>query len=364
MIVQEFEYLLWKEMVSYHGRRIKQHYIPNLRSSFKAYDAVPARNIANAAAYNPDPQSGISVLRNLLFDNPFGSADVFEKHANLIVASYNLRRTRSVEEVLNNSTYATRESKRLWQRICLLSRLRAAYQTFLDIAQTLPSFAQVKFVLVPLLVAPPNPPQPPLTLKQTFRILDLNLDDTTREAVLTKVCKATETGKKFANLQKQKPYVHAEVQMMVFLAANEPINSKFLPYLGCSKLSCFMCNQFLQAYDLCSTRGCHGRLFKPWTVPSADRLLPGHADRIARALTSVQEHVKNKLRESVKSHVRLERTSVVGGSSIAREQPEDNSSRRSQIDELEKKATHARVAASFRRSASYQTHRVACFCLY
>ena len=152
--------------------------------------------------------------------------------------------------------------------------------------------------------------------------------------------------------------------MMVFLAANEPINSKFFPYLGCSKLSCFMCNQFLQAYGLCSTRGCHGRLFKPWTVPSADRLLPGHADRIARALTSVQEHVKNKLRESVKSHVRLERTSVVGGSSIAREQPEDNSSRRSQIDELEKKATHARVAASFRRSASYQTHRVACFCLY
>ncbi|CAN9257831.1 unnamed protein product [Alternaria alternata] len=352
--VQEFEYLLWKEMVSYHGRRIKQHYIPNLRSSFKAYDAVPARNIANAAAYNPDPQSGISVLRNLLFDNPFGSADVFEKHANLIVASYNLRRTRSVEEVLNNSTYATRESKRLWQRICLLSRLRAAYQNFLDIAQTLPSFAQVKFVLVPLLVAPPNPPQPPLTLKQTFRILDLNLDDTTREAVLTKVCKATETGKKFANLQKQKPYVHAEVQMMVFLAANEPINSKFLPYLGCSKLSCFMCNQFLQAYGLCSTRGCHGRLFKPWTVPSADRLLPGHADRIARALTSVQEHVKNKLRESVKSHVRLERTSVVGGSSIAREQPEDNSSRRSQIDELEKKATHARVAASFRSHPSYQ----------
>ncbi|CAN9161962.1 unnamed protein product [Alternaria alternata] len=187
---------------------------------------------------------------------------------------------------------------------------------------------------------------------------DKRVFDSIAELLSSMSCgKATETGKKFANLQKQKPYVHAEVQMMVFLAANEPINSKFLPYLGCSKLSCFMCNQFLQAYGLCSTRGCHGRLFKPWTVPSADRLLPGHADRIARALTSVQEHVKNKLRESVKSHVRLERTSVVGGSSIAREQPEDNSSRRSQIDELEKKATHARVAASFRRSASYQTHR-------
>jgi hypothetical protein len=341
-------------MVSYHSRRIKQDYISDLRLSFKAYDAAPARNIVGAAAYDPDPKDTMSVLRNLLFGSPLGDTSIFEKHANLVLASYGLRQTRSVEEMLNNSAYATSRSKRLWQSICLCSRLRVAYCTFIEIVQTLPSFARVKFVLVPRPIAPTNPSQPPLTLKQTFKILDLYLNDATREEVLVKNCKAAETGKKFASLQKQKPYVHAEVQMLMFLAANEPTNSDLFPYFGCSKLSCFMCSQFLQAYGRFTTRGCHGRLFKPWTVPCANRLLQGHADRITRALVSVQNEIKKKLKDPVKSHVRHERTSIVGGSSIMGERPDGSSLRRSQIDQLRMKSEYERVAESFRRSANPQ----------
>lgn len=88
------------------------------------------------------------------------------------------------------------------------------------------------------------------------------------------------------------------------------------PYLGCSKLSCFMCNHFIQSYGQFTTRGSHGRLFKPWTVPPLDSLQHGQANRIVKALISVQEEVKKKLKEPFKSRVLLERTSVIGGSSV------------------------------------------------
>ena len=53
-------------------------------------------------------------------------------------------------------------------------------------------------------------------------------------------------------------------------------------------LSCFMCNRFIQSLGRFTTRGCHGHLFKPWTVPSVNGLLPGHADWTAKALILVQ----------------------------------------------------------------------------
>ena len=41
------EILLWEDMVLYHQNRIDHSYIPNLRASFKAYDAVRRRNDTN-----------------------------------------------------------------------------------------------------------------------------------------------------------------------------------------------------------------------------------------------------------------------------------------------------------------------------
>ena len=77
-----------------------------------------------------------------------------------------------------------------------------------------------------------------------------------------------------------------------------------------------MFNSFIQSYGRFMTRGCHGRLFKQWTVPSVDRFLPGQADRTAKALILVRMEVKKKLKASVEGHIRHERTSVIGGSSV------------------------------------------------
>jgi len=100
-----------------------------------------------------------------------------------------------------------------------------------------------------------------------------------------------------------------------------------------------MCNRFIQSY---------GR-FKPWTVPSVDRLLPGKADRTAKALIFVQKEVEKKLKASVEGHIRRERTSVIGGSSVLDGLQEEPSQRKLQIERLRMKAGRDRVVEMFRR---------------
>ncbi|KAF2681846.1 hypothetical protein K458DRAFT_371081 [Lentithecium fluviatile CBS 122367] len=343
------ESLLWEEMVMYHQNRIEHSYIPNLRASFKTYDAGYTKNDTSTPENSSVAGATLSVLRDLLFNPNINGTRTLEKHTRLIIASYNLRRTRNVEEVLYSSPSATSRSKSLWLNICLLARLRVAFQNFKDIALTLPSFEQVTITLVPRPLAPANPSQRPLNLTQTFSMLQLDLSPATTKAVLGQNWTVAKIEREFAKRQKQKANIHAEVQMLMFLNTNESSASGLFPYFGCSKLSCFMCNRFIQSYGRFTTRGCHGRLFKPWTVPSVDRLLHGQADRTAKALMSVQKEVKKKLKASVEGHIWLERTSVIGGSSVLGGRQEERSQRQLQIERLRMKAERNRVAEMFRR---------------
>jgi len=364
LIVQGSKDVLWEHMVSYHSSRIKQDYIPNLRQSFKAYDAEQTRHVANTTPDRSVVDAELSALRDILFNNLPNDISTFNKHKKLIVASYDLRREAAVEEALNSGASSSLKSRTLWISICLFSRVRVAYRTFIEIAQTLPSFGHIKFVLVPRPAVSPKPPQRPATLKQTLGMLKLDLNLNITKKVLGNDWTVGKTEERFKNLQKQNLNVHAEVQMLIALATNESVKSDLFPYFGCSKLSCFMCSRFIQAYGRFTTRGCHGRLFKQWTVPNADGLLPGQSDRIARALVSVQKELKKKLKESIETHIRHERTSVVGGSSIVSKWPENTPSRRSQIDQMEAKGVHEKVLERFRRSVMLQILDVAGSCSY
>ena len=336
-------------MVLYHQNRIEHSYIPNLRASFKAYDAVRKGNDTDTPDNCSVSDAPLSILRTLLFDCNINGTSTLERHKRLVIASYNLRRTRSIEEVLYSSPSATPKSKSLWWNICLLARLRVAFQNFKDIALLLPSFEHVIIILVLRPLVPANPSQRPLNLKQTFDILQLDLSPATTKAVLGLNWTVANLEREFAKRQNQKPKVHAEVQMLMSLNTNELSTSGLFPYFGCSKLSCFMCNRFVQSDGRFTTRGCHGRLFKPWTVPNLDRLLPGEANRTVKALILVQKEVKKKLKASVEGHIRHERTSVIGGSSVLDGRQEERSKRQLQIDRLRKKADRDRVAEMFRR---------------
>jgi OTT_1508-like deaminase len=343
------ETLLWEEMVLYHQNRIENSYIPNLRASFKTYDAIHMKNDIRIPENEAVSDATLSVLRNLLFDRNINFTSTLEKHTRLIIASYHLRQTKTIEEVLYSSPSATSGSKRLWMDICLLARLQVAFQKFKEIALKLPSFEHVTIVLVPRPLAPANPSQRPLNLKQTFGILHLNMGPATTKAVLGHNWTVSKIEREFAQRQKQKPNIHAEVQMLMFLNTDKSSASGVFPYFGCSKLSCFMCDRFIRSHGQFTTRGCHGRLFKPWTLPSMDQLLPGQADRTAEALILVQKEVKKKLKASVEGYIQHERTSVIGGSSVLDGRREEYPQRQLQIDRLRTKSERDRVAEMFRR---------------
>ena len=226
-------------MLLYHQNRIENSYIPTLRASFKAYDAVCGRNDTNTTENSSVSDATLSDLRTLLFDHDIHGASTLGKHARLVIASHNLRRTRNMEEVLYSSPNATSRSKNMWLDICLLARLRVAFQNFKDIVLTLPSFKQVTINLVPRPFAPANPSQPPLNLKQTFGILQLDLGPATTKAVLGRNWTVTKIQREFAKQQKQKLNVHAEVQMLMSLNTNESTTSGLFPYFGCSKAQLF-----------------------------------------------------------------------------------------------------------------------------
>ena len=197
---------------------------------------------------------------------------------------------------------------------------------------------------------PVNPPERPFNLREAFNVLQLDLSAATTKAVLGQNWTVPRIEREFAKRQKQKLNVHAEVQMLLFMNTNDSSISGLFPYFGCSKLSCFMCSRFLQADGRFSTRGCHGRLFKPWTLPNLNQLLPGQANRIAKVLKTVQKEVKQKLKPSVAETIRHERTSVIGENSVVGGRQEERSQRQLHIDRLRMKAERERVAEMFRRS--------------
>lgn len=334
-------------MLSYHQSRVENNYIPDLRVSLKAYEAS-LRPPASATVGGLTFDTEYSALRGLLFNADARDPSRLKWHAQLIIASCNLRRSSNVEQTLNSSPSATSKSRKLWASICRLARLRVAFENFNKMACTLPSFENASIVLVPCPPAPASHNQS-LDLQQTFSVLGLEPTAKTVQNVTNQEWTLKKTEHEFHKRQRMRLNIHAEVQMMMFLNTSGSSISGNFSYIGCSKLCCFMCQSFIDSYGHFTARGCHGRLFRPWTVPNVDKLSPGQAERIVKALVAVQRGVRERLLAPIQGNIQMERTSALGGSSIFGIQQEEDSERRSQIDQLRMVAERTRVAEMFRR---------------
>jgi OTT_1508-like deaminase len=70
---------------------------------------------------------------------------------------------------------------------------------------------------------------------------------------------------------RQKPTVHAELAMIMAMVRDEI--KDVLPYVGVSKLSCIMCNQYIRAFNEVTkhniaTKGSHWKAYPGWFWPS------------------------------------------------------------------------------------------------
>lgn len=257
--------------------------------------------------------------------------------------------TKRVEEVLHSSAGSTTKMKKLWVNICLLARLRVTFKKFEEIALKLPSFSKVTIILLLRDSVSVEPPERPLSLKQTFNILKTSLESTTVKTMIGQRWSIDRVEREFSKRQKQKLNIHAEVQMLLFLSSNERLADALLPYLGCSKFSCLMCARFLHFHGKFTTRGCHGRLFRPWTIPEAAGLGLGQRDQIVGAVIKLQKDVKKELKSMVNKSERQEKTSAIGGSSILSSHCSRGSERRSDLERRELKAEQERVTEMFKR---------------
>lgn len=339
-------------MLAYYEDRLESTYIPNLRLSLKGCNVI--FNDGNSTNFTTARQE-LLVLRELTFDVAKPGQALIDRHNTLVTKAYELRMRKGVEELLQTSPKATRQSRKLWVDICFLSRLRVAFQKFKSASLELPSFSKVTIVPVAADMILQQALMGALNLREAFNLLNLPTDASTVKTVIGPKWTLAKAEQDFAKLQKQTLNIHAEIQMIIFLSKDGQSFSQLLPYFGCSKYSCFMCSHFLKAHGRIGTRGCHGRLFKPWTVPEATALAPGQADRIAKAVIQVQKNIKRELKLGFKKAIPQEKTSVVGGSSIFSDHKAEKTQRQLDIERLRLKMEQERVAELFRRSdtASY-----------
>lgn len=153
----------------------------------------------------------------------------------------------------------------------------------------------------------------------------------------------------FKQLQRQKLNVHAEVQMVMFFSKLDETFVNFIRYFGCSKYSCFMCSHFLKAHGTFKTRGSHGRLFKPCTIPITTGLVDAQYTRLRDAVLQVQKDIKKELKRDFQKPKKQEKTSVVGWSTVFSGEIAKEAAANPIIESRRMKAEQERVAAMFKK---------------
>ncbi|OGM40065.1 hypothetical protein ABOM_011281 [Aspergillus bombycis] len=336
---------LWSEMLTYYRARLESTYIPSLRSSLK--DCEQFFRDDKDDEFTPVHQR-LQAFHRLIFDGSIPGQSVTGRHSVLVVEAYELRMMKPVRERLYTSRHSTPRTKKLWESICFLGRLRVAFKTFKDIALNLPSFKKVTIIPISRDIATQKALQSPLNLGQAFNLLDVPLDPSTVKKVIGQKWTVPKAKASFGDLQKQKLNVHAEVQMVLYLSKVGQTFDRLVPYFGCSKYSCFMCWNFLQAHSKIRTRGCHGRLFKPWSVPEVSGMAPGSPKKISHALIQLQRRLRKELKAEIKKGVSQEKTAR----------------RKAEIERMRMRAEQERVTEFFKRSMwkeqalNYQRSRV------
>lgn len=251
-------------MLAYYEDRLEDTYIPNLRLSLKICNTV--FNDANNDKFTT-ARNQLSVFQNQTFAGLKAGQSLIGRHGTLVTKAYDLRRSKVVEELLQTSPKSTKQTRKLWIDICFLGRLRVILEKFKEVSFKLPSFNNVTTIPVTGDRIPQKALKDALKLGETLNLLDLPTDTLTVETVIGPSWTVAKAEREYGKLQKQALNIHAEIQMILFLSRNERLLDKSFAYFGCSKYSCFMCSHFLKAYSRIGTRGYHGRLFKPWTVP-------------------------------------------------------------------------------------------------
>jgi hypothetical protein len=115
--------------------------------------------------------------------------------------------------------------------------------------------------------------------------------------------------------------VHAEMQLLPRFVCDVSTSTRILPYIGCSKYSCVLCWHFLDMFSGIKTRGCHGKLYNVWGLPSFGHCNLSDKHKITPAIKAIEVLMKQEILQNSTSALPQAKKSTVGSSSVRTEIP-------------------------------------------
>ena len=281
-------------MFKYYEPRLKA-YRDDLKRLFNRSKREIKICIGKATDALPESQGLLCGLLKEIFDEfyrPRQAGSAINRLDSLVCKAFAVRELKGARADLENILNSASLAKGIYTCICFLGRLRAAHRTFLKLATTSRAFAQIQ-------IHPVRVPKPisknysPLNLAQTFSLLGLELSDSVFKKHISKNISLKKAVTDFAGLQNQSAHIHAEVQLLFFLAENQIRN--VFPFVGGSKRSCFLCAAFIKVYGNIQTRGSHGHLYSKWIVPRIEILPEEEAARMSSSLDNMYQGLRRQL---------------------------------------------------------------------
>lgn len=127
---------------------------------------------------------------------------------------------------------------------------------------------------------------------------------------------------------------HAEVQLILHIAASDYSTKPVFKYIGCSKYSCLLCYMFVTNYGQFDTQGCHGKVTSPWSLPQTEGLSQNDLQKIIKTLESMQKQLERRICDRDRKQLQHGKESTVGGSSIETKLPLVNNKKNAHLSKL------------------------------
>ena len=101
-------------------------------------------------------------------------------------------------------------------------------------------------------------------------------------------------------------HTHAEMQLLLFYsrAENQSKGLEFLPYIGSSKKTCWLCEQMLRGHGYFRSRGTHGKVSAHWTVQTDSHIATQSLLTLIEGLYHIQEILVEKACAPLRTHQR------------------------------------------------------------
>ncbi|KAI6137114.1 hypothetical protein F5141DRAFT_69395 [Pisolithus sp. B1] len=339
------EKALWEAMLHYNEARLER-YVLDLQRSVLAFAnrghlvGIPPYHVAQSVrnrldivtfcdsdeigsyrktthdAYMQFAQARIQELRSIL-----SFSDKVVRRRLLAEKAYFIRHMKSVRIFIKASCNDSGPMLKLLSDIQFMGRLRSCYHTLVAAAETVPGFVNLSINLVG---KPPCHRFPRIlpSLDSVFKRLGLPLNSatvrnyvggTTIDTVQQDFGRAQEKSRLWTFA------THAEIQLAFYIAQKshpKTMIEEFYPYIGCSKLCCFLCFTFLRFFGKRSpffrVRGCHGRVYPQWSLPETDGL---HADmcmELHLALRETFRHMSCEMTRAITTSLPAEAESSAG----------------------------------------------------